>query len=718
MTEKYDLKPSKQAYQAVKSDVTPVSAFKELIDNALDNWRRVLDGLDPVSIEIEYHEGDEDTEEEIVIRDNSGGVEEEDLRILFALGQSKKDTIDGSIGAYGVGAKKAIVNLGDKATIRSRHLYADTGFGFTIDEDWLEDDTDWSVDKVQYDDIDEGVTEIRISDLNTPWDEYSENLTEDLSKTYQQFLAQDKLEELEQVSMTIRQFNADGEKTRATDIEPPDAVEWSFTPMDNLYARRYEGIPLDSREFDDRVILNVTVGLMQKSSAEDSGADIFCQNRKVLTGVTDKRAGFGTGSGSSRLGKFSGQHRRLRVIIEFETDGDAKILPWDAQKSDIDPYSRVSRAAYDWIRRIVKPYYTAAGAFNDVPTTLTRPYGRNCEHSVTEHLDNGYDYSDRERVVHKPDVDFPDAKMIGQRAAATAPLGVHSMGDLPEEFDPAYREELLRLLNDEYDVTLHEGETIPCETVPVTDVPADMEEDEATDMKESLSEKAATHAHETTPRREIGLETWKQAVYDVHLRRELYTRIEDQLETVEENLEEADIDFGLGVDWVNEDGDIVVDLDDLETFEPEEDSENQSESDSEGEFENDDGDGFRTDNGDESEADDSGGGETTPDDDSLLTDGEIESDNETGEQSGLSGGLISSDSEEGQSTIGMETATGSPSDGDSVTQRTLDLNDDEWETLVDALGLDEDATPEEVREQLLDTLSILRQLPTQAGTVE
>jgi hypothetical protein len=55
--------------------------------------------------------------------------------------------------------------------------------------------------------------------------------------------------------------------------------------------------------------------------------------------------------------------------------------------------------------------------------------------------------------------------------------------------------------------------------------------------------------------------------------------------------------------------------------------------------------------------------------------------------------------------------------GDSVTRRTLNLNDDEWETLVDALGLDEDATPEEVREQLLDTLSVLRQLPTQAGTV-
>jgi len=56
----YDLKPSKEAYRAVKSDVTPVSAFKELIDNALDNWMRKSQRTDDIEITIEYYEGDDD----------------------------------------------------------------------------------------------------------------------------------------------------------------------------------------------------------------------------------------------------------------------------------------------------------------------------------------------------------------------------------------------------------------------------------------------------------------------------------------------------------------------------------------------------------------------------------------------------------------------------------------------------------------------------------
>jgi len=82
----YDLKPSKEAYRAIKSDVTPVSAFKELIDNALDNWARVSQQTDDIWIRIEHQKEDEE-QEEIVIRDNSGGVPEDDVGMLFALGE-------------------------------------------------------------------------------------------------------------------------------------------------------------------------------------------------------------------------------------------------------------------------------------------------------------------------------------------------------------------------------------------------------------------------------------------------------------------------------------------------------------------------------------------------------------------------------------------------------------------------------------------------------
>jgi len=272
--------------------------------------------------------------------------------------------------------------------------------------------------------------------------------------------------------------------------------------MDDLYVRRYENIDLESKEFDATVDLNITVGLMREANADEAGADIFCQNRQVLSGVQDERAGFGAGSGSARLGKFSGQHRRLRVIIEFETEGDATVLPWDAQKSNIDPYNRVSRAAFDWIRRIVRPYYLAAGAYDEIPTTLTRPYDRNCEHSVTEHLDNPYDYSGRERVTHKPDTDFTDARQITDRADVTAPLRLYSLNGLPEKFEPAYREEFLRLVNEvSYGIKLEDAEELPTDTIPSAEVPEDLTEVEAEAVYDSLKQTASDHARRDPPER-------------------------------------------------------------------------------------------------------------------------------------------------------------------------------------------------------------------------
>ena len=682
----YDLKPSKEAYQAVKSDVTPVSAFKELIDNALDNWRRVLDGLDPVTIEIEYQDGGPDSEDEIVIRDDSGGVEEDDLQILFALGQSKKTEIAGSIGAYGVGAKKAIVNLGNEATIRSRHMYADTGFGFTIDEEWLRDDDDWTVSKEEYDDIEAGVTEIRISDLNTPWDKYRDNLIEDLSETYQFYLDPARMEDFEPVDIILRERGPDGDLTNTVEIEPPEPIDWSFTPMDGLFVRRYEGIDLQSKEFDEEVIMNITVGLMREASAADAGADIFCQNRLVLSGVQDERAGFGMGKNSSKLGKFSGQHRRLRVIIEFETEGDARVLPWDAQKSDIDPYTRVSRAARDWIGRIVRPYYLAAGAYTDIPTSLTRPYDRDCEYSVTEHLDDPYNYKGRERNTNKPDTDFKDAKAIGERADVTAALGVYSPGPLEEKFEPAYREEFLRLLQDEYDVELDDEKVLPTPSIPAAEVPADFDIEQADNIRMNLRQQAQEDATEDPPKRTVGYVDWKQSLYDALLQDELGPDVAlEELKTAE----------------TEDEGETTKDEE-----ETGEDEEEAAESDKVSEVEETTGD-------DEIEMD----GEATPSTDEDGETVETEAASESSEKGGDSDSSddIPEQTELSSDSNGLSTQSVNSDENETLETkkgRELELTDEEWNTLVEALGLDEDASAEKVRERLFQTMDTLRSLPT------
>jgi hypothetical protein len=715
--EDYDLKPSKQAYQAVKADVTPVSAYKELVDNAFDNWRRVLDGLDPLSIEIEYHEGEEEGDDEVVIRDHSGGVEEDDLKILFALGQSKKDNISGSIGAYGVGAKKAIVNLGNKATIRSRYLYADSGFGFTIDEDWLNDDDDWTVDKEEYHDIEEGVTEIRISDLNTPWGKYKDDLVEDLSKTYQRFLRHDGIDDLETVSMVVKEFDSDGQEVSVEELDAPEKVDWSFAPIDGLYPRRYEGIELRSQAFEQEVSLNITVGLMREGTAEDSGADIYCQNRQVLEGIKDERAAFKTGSGSNRLGAFNAQHRRLKVVIGFQTDGDAEVLPWDAQKSNIDRYNRVSRAAYNWVRRIVRPYHYAAGDFSALPTTLIRPYGRDNDFAVTEGLDAPYDYSGRERVTDKPggdsDNDFPEAEMIGEWADVTAALGVYSLGSLDEKFEPAYRAEFVRLRREEYDVDVEldaRKVEIPSDTVPTADVPSDLTLEEAEDLRNGLQGKATSHAESTPPKRLIGLEDWKQEVYDLYLRQAIHDRVEKKADSDPE-----DVDIGLGLNWG--DASVTVDLGQLETVEHTQETDSP-------EMEGTDDDGGpdiseRPDDEDDADpsSDTVGGDEEDAEDETSPS--KQEDDNSTGGETSHDG-TDTDEPNDGDEEIDIENQPPSqPDDDPSPTnefgaepQYGIELDEDEWETLVDALGLDADADPDDVREQLLQTVTALQQLPS------
>jgi len=672
----YNLSPSKQAYQAVKADVTPVSAFKELIDNALDNWQRVLQGLDPISIEIEYHPDGPNQEEKIVVRDDAGGVEEEDVSILFALGQSKKESIGGAIGAYGVGAKKAIVNLGNEAVIKSRHLHAETGFGFEVDQEWLETENNWNVDKLQFDDIEQGVTEIIIQDLNISWDNYKDDLESNLSETYQHFLESERFEDQENIEIIIREFDREGDVEDEVYVEPPEGVEWSFTPVDELYPRRYEDIELESKEFDQTVKLNVTVGLMKKANADEAGADIFCQDRKVLAAVGDNRAGFGTGAGSTRLGKFSGQHRRLKVIIEFETEGDSQILPWDAQKSDIDPYNRVSQAAQDWIRRIVKPYYQAAGAYDEIPTTLLSPYGRDNEYAVTEKLDEPYDYGGgRERVSHKPDTDFEDAGRITRRVATTAALAVYSPGNLEEKFIPAYRADLERVLRSQYNIDVN-AESLPTEDVPEVAIPEEIDEEAATALHRDLERRASRHARRSPPIRDDRLDGFEQVIYDRALRRELETQeIETPLEELE-TLADGDEDTADETDT---------------TVAESQDTEGQATDDTDGTI---DQSSFGA--SDDAEAGE-GGTDTTG---TKIFSEDDEADTEADEDMEANG---ESDEEAGDEGATDVKAT------ETETYR-LELSKEEWEELTQALDLDPDVSEAEVREQLMNKADALKMI--------
>lgn len=427
-TKEIDLSPDKQIYQAAAVDVSPVGAVEELGDNALDNWARVSQRVDPMTIEITAEDG------VTRVEDDSGGLEADDIRILFALGSTFQEEVDGSIGAYGIGAKKAIVRLGEKAVVKSRSRDADVGVGFRIDQDWLERDDEWKTQLEEFDDIEAGTTVIEVESSETVWDDdRQEQLRSQLSKTYRNFLSG---KTPQGGNLTIK-LNGD-------ELEPPEEIDWSYTPFDGLHPRKYRGIELRPKGLDDPVYMDVTVGQMRSGDAQKAGTDIYCQGRLVTAHERGEIGGYGSVA-ENKIGNFTSQNNRTRVVVELRTDGDSADLPWDAQKSTIDPYDRVSQAMYDWLRRIVRPYFKAD--MGKVPGAFVEPYDADHEHAANGGGIEELDYSGKSNVMDKPDEDRTMVKEVRRAAEAHARKGVMVTDAFDEKYMPAYQAHVERQFN-------------------------------------------------------------------------------------------------------------------------------------------------------------------------------------------------------------------------------------------------------------------------------
>lgn len=413
-----DLSPDKQIYRSAAVDVDPVDAIEELVDNALDNWARESNRVDNVNVNITAENG------KTIVKDDTGGLDRDDIKILFALGQTFQEDIEGSIGAYGIGAKKALVRLGESRIVKSRSRNYDTGYGFRVDEEWLESEN-WEVEVEEFDDLESGVTELVVESSTTVWDEGRiTELKRRLGRTYQRFI-QGQIPQGGRVKISVN-----GEE-----ITPPEEPDWSFTRFDGLHPRRYSGIELHPKEIDDPVRMTVTVGLMREASSQKSGTSIFCQQRLVTENETGEVGGFGS-VGEGKIGNFTQHNNRLKVIVDLETDGDSAELPWDAQKSTIDTHDPVSRVMFDWLRRIVRPYFKADTG--SVPKGFVYPYTPDNPHAANSGEIEELDYGGYSKVMDKPDVKLKQVKEVRNAAEKHSAKGFKYYGDLEDWQHPAY----------------------------------------------------------------------------------------------------------------------------------------------------------------------------------------------------------------------------------------------------------------------------------------
>ncbi|MBX0305482.1 ATP-binding protein [Haloarcula salinisoli] len=509
-SETMDLSPSKETYRSIQSDVSPVGAIKELIDNALDNWERVHGRQTDLDIDITY----DPSEDLFEITDNSGGLEEDQIGKLFALGESTKETVNTPIGAYGVGAKKAIVKLGRNAELRSRYKEQEFGYGFSISEEWIEKPEDWEVEKRPYTDMEAGTTTISITDLALDLDEAGEEMDVDasgidteqfidglrhqLSQTYEVFL-QSSPDFTGHLSISLN-----GEEVRV-----PEPIDWSFTPFDGFHPRSYENITLRRHNLDHDVSITIQVGLMATANEDEAGTDIFCQNRKVITGNTDAKGGYNT-EHTENVGEVGPSRGRLKVRLFFKTTGDAERLPWDTQKNDIDEYDSLMQEVYEeWFDSIVEPYWRAA-RYSTFPAAFLQPYSSTGEWQANNGHLYEFDYRGRQRVNDKPNRDYDDKDWLEQTIDTHVEAGITAPHLVDERFRPTYRE----IVND---TNVAEVEEVALnKLVPVPDCPADTSDKELADTIEEVRATAQEDANRG--RRQNFSDEWWVPVYKAYLR--------------------------------------------------------------------------------------------------------------------------------------------------------------------------------------------------------
>lgn len=419
--EYYDLSPDKRTLRSLRSDVTPITAVEELVDNVLDNWRRVDSPQSDITIDIDF-----DFENSVFrIEDDSGGLNEENVKKIFALGGSTKEEIPNSIGSYGMGAKKAILRLGNRATIKSRVADADTAYGFVIDEEWLHSD-DWEVTKRQFDDVDPGSTVIEIeeldielqedSDLEEEMDEdeetsnfdtpqeYLESLREDLSETYDEFLKGRAGPEDGAVSITVN----------AVRVEEQPEIDWAYTPFDGYHPRFYKQYEISPEEIpgrDEPITVDIKAGLMRTGKGEDAGTDVIIQNRRVLTSNKSEMGGWGT-----HLPSYRPNLRRTRFIVKITAENRPETLPWDTQKDKIEPNSIITDRVFNVLRRAGSDYTKVT--YDNFPTPYTSPYNVDDDIETEDQKQwqevQPFNYSDRQQFIsdHKPDSELSQKEQI------------------------------------------------------------------------------------------------------------------------------------------------------------------------------------------------------------------------------------------------------------------------------------------------------------------
>jgi hypothetical protein len=323
--EPIDATPSKRLYLSIIADYDVNKAICELVDNALDIW--VLGGrARSLKVDIVLDE----IQQRIYASDDAGGIKQSDLHLIVAPGYTGNPEHQEIIGMFGVGTKRAVVALAQEVRIRTRH--SSETFQVEFNDDWIKESENWFLPVDRVDNIPRGTTQIELTRLRKQITaETVSHLRHHLSTTYARFLKN------KNVTLTLN-----GKRVRPITFD-----NWAYPP--SYQPRAYAGT-IHTQD-GQSVRINAIGGLtLESSPGGDYGVYFYCNDRLVARSLTTYEVGFTKGF----AGKPHADISLTRVVVFL--NGDARLMPWNSSKSDINTSDEVFVSLRSWLLQVVKDY--------------------------------------------------------------------------------------------------------------------------------------------------------------------------------------------------------------------------------------------------------------------------------------------------------------------------------------------------------------------------
>lgn len=300
--------PQKRLFLSIIADYGLVTSVCELIDNAIDHW--LISGKPhPLNINVFVNTD----RQNIRIVDNAGGVRTSDLELLVAPGASRTGVTDELIGNFGVGGKRAGVALGERVEIKTRYSNEPT-YALTIDNDWMNSETDWNLVATLVEDIDAGSTQVKISELRQGIDlRQVKRLEQSFGEVYANFLGPNCTIELNGCAVLLERFD-----------------NWSYPPNFSPKLAEFSIRPLEGSA--DEVGVRITSGLISDRDPKEGnyGVYFYCNKRLILAHEKSPEVGYYKG----KAGTPHPDASLCRVIVELT--GKPELMPWNSSKSGIN----------------------------------------------------------------------------------------------------------------------------------------------------------------------------------------------------------------------------------------------------------------------------------------------------------------------------------------------------------------------------------------------